>query len=112
MEGIDNVFIKFSRLLHARSRRSHHRFITRGTGFPVTGPTARTPASHAKEESAAGSASSGLVDIQGYLSDPLAIASKFRDGLVVDVASVISNMKVPLRSLNARDLNDATRWCM
>ena len=107
MEGIDNCLIKFSRCCTPVPGDSIVGFITRGYGVSVHRADCQNARpSQVKDESGRWVSVSWAVDIKDTYQTSLQVSAKEREGLVVDVASVISNMKIPLRSLNARDLGD------
>jgi len=107
VEGVDNILIKFSRCCSPVPGDPIVGFITRGYGVSVhcTDCENARPAQH-KNSGERWIKVSWAQDIAETYSSSLQLTAKSRDGLVLDVASALSNMKAALRLLNARDLGD------
>lgn len=109
VEGIDNCLIKFSRCCTPVPGDTIVGFITRGYGVSVhRSDCVNARPSIMDKESGRWVSVSWAGDIKEYYQTSLQVSAKEREGLLVDVASGLSNMKIPLRSLNARNMGDGT----
>jgi len=106
VEGVDNCLVKFSRCCSPVPGDEVVGFITRGHGVSVHRTDCVNYLNAAAKPEDLGRwipVAWANTDGEAYLTN-LAITAKDRDGLVLDIASALSAIKIRVRSLNARDV--------
>lgn len=110
IEGVDNVLIKFARCCSPLPGDDIIGFVTRGYGVSVH----RTDCVNVLSVMKKGGDNERWIPVRwgdnvlGKFSGSLSITSQDRVGLLADVATVLANMKVTIRSINANDTKDGT----
>ena len=110
VQGIDNCLVKFSRCCSPVPGDKIIGFITRGYGVSVH----RVDCPNVNRSKELGGEAGRWVpvswadDIKEIYQTVMQISAKDRDGLVVDIATALNSMKVPLRSLNTRNVEDGS----
>lgn len=110
IEGVDNVLIKFARCCSPLPGDDIIGFVTRGYGVSIhkTDCVNVVNAMKKQEDSERWIPVLWGDEILGKFSGSLCITSEDRVGLLADVATVLANMKVTIRSINANDIKDGT----
>ena len=106
VEGMDNCLIKFSRCCTPVPGDDIVGFITRGQGVSIHRRDCENyqrSLAH-PEESARWINVSWVHNITDSYVTSLAIASKDRSGLVMDIATVLNSINAKVRTLSARDI--------
>ncbi|MCL2563217.1 MAG: bifunctional (p)ppGpp synthetase/guanosine-3',5'-bis(diphosphate) 3'-pyrophosphohydrolase [Oscillospiraceae bacterium] len=106
VEGVDNCLVKFSRCCSPVPGDEIVGFITRGHGVSVhRRDCVNYLNAAAKPEDMGRWIPVSWADTEGetYLTN-LAVTAKDRDGLVLDIATALTSLKIRMRSLNARDI--------
>ncbi len=107
VEELDNCLIKFARCCTPVPGDDVVGFITRGYGVSVHRSDCPNAAPALRREDPGRWVNVHWADsIQESYSTSLQVTARNRDGLVVDVASALSGMKISLRGLSARELGD------
>ena len=106
VEGIDNCLIKFSRCCTPVPGDPVVGFITRGQGISIHRADCPNYLNSIKEESEAGRwlAVSWADKTTDSYTTTLRIHARDRNGLVLDIASVLNSLNAKVRALNARSL--------
>jgi len=108
VEGVDNCLVKFSRCCSPVPGDDVVGFITRGHGVSVHQRSCvNYPGADATPEEKGRWIAVSWADTGGdrYQTN-LVITAKSREGLILDVATTLSAMKIRVRSLNARDMGE------
>jgi len=107
VEGVDNCLVKFSRCCSPVPGDNIVGFITRGHGVSVHRTDCVNYLNAASNPEEAGRwipVSWGVTDNANYQTS-LVLTAQDRDGLLLDIATALSTIKVRVRGLSARDIN-------
>ncbi|MBQ2841289.1 MAG: bifunctional (p)ppGpp synthetase/guanosine-3',5'-bis(diphosphate) 3'-pyrophosphohydrolase [Oscillospiraceae bacterium] len=106
--GVENCLVKFARCCTPIPGDSIIGFITRGFGVSVHRSDCHNVVSAMKEadDLSRWICVSWADDVKDKFQTSLQISAKDRSGLVMDIATVLNNLKVPVHQLDARRLGD------
>ncbi len=109
VEGLDSCLVKFAKCCNPLPGDDIIGFVTRGYGVSIHKKDCINVQSAMKDENQKDrwvrTTWAGLPD-NGTFKSTIEIYANDRDGLLVDVSLGLTNLKVPLHSLNARELKD------
>ena len=108
VEGLDNCLIKFSRCCTPVPGDDIVGFITRGQGVSIHRTGCENYKRHSEREEDAGRwiDVSWADKISEVYTTTLAVISRERSGLVMDIATALNALNSKVRALNARDTSD------
>ena len=106
--GVENCLVKFARCCTPIPGDSIIGFITRGYGVSVHRSDCQNVENAMKDANdlTRWIAVSWADDVKDKFQTSLQISAKDRNGLVMDVAAVLNNLKIPVHQLDARRLGD------
>ncbi len=106
--GVENCLVKFARCCTPIPGDSIIGFITRGYGVSVHRSDCQNVVNAMKDANdlTRWIAVSWADDIKDKFQTSLQISAKDRNGLVMDIAAVLNNIKIPVHQLDARRLGD------
>ena len=107
VQGLENCLVKFARCCTPVPGDDIVGFITRGYGVSVhRADCVNALPAHQDNEEGRWVQVSWAHDLKDTYQTSVQVSAKDRDGLVLDVATTLSAMKVTMKSLSARDLGD------
>ncbi len=106
--GVENCLVKFARCCTPIPGDNIIGFITRGYGVSVHRSDCQNVVNAMKDANdlTRWIAVSWADDIKDKFQSSLQISAKDRNGLVMDIAAVLNNIKIPVHQLDARRLGD------
>ena len=106
--GVENCLVKFARCCTPIPGDSIIGFITRGYGVSVHRADCKnvTNAMKSSDDLSRWICVSWAEDIKEKFQTSLQISAKDRDGLFMDIATVLNNLKIPVHQMDARRLGD------
>ena len=106
VEGLDNCLVKFSRCCSPVPGDDIIGFITRGFGVSVHRKDCTNVRVNTEKDDGRWVEVSWADEITDMYQTGLQVSARDREGLLVDVATALSALKVPIHSLSARSLGD------